>query len=96
MRQCQFGFDQATDARGRVVAKVRHGLLHLTLDVPDDGVLLDWANTAHKPLPGHVTFFEANQRTARATVSFAAGQCVGYHEIFEAGDGNRAPPKRAG
>ena len=87
MRQCQFGFTQATDQRGRVQAKVRHGLLHLTLDVPDADLLLDWAHTAHKPLGGHVTFFEPDQRTARETLSLAAGQCVSYDESFVAGDG---------
>ena len=87
LRQCEFGFTQATDPRGRVQAKVRHGLLHLTLDVPDTDLLLYWAHTAHKPLGGHVTFFEPNQRTARETLSFAAGQCVSYQETFVAGDG---------
>jgi hypothetical protein len=95
VRQCEFGFSQATDGRGRVQAKVRHGLLHLTLDVPTDNQLLGWAQAAHKPLAGHVTFFETNQRTARETVRFAAGQCVGYDEVFEsgaAGDGLFLPP----
>jgi hypothetical protein len=87
VRQCQFEFAQATDPRGRVQAKVRHGLLHLTLDVPDTDLLLAWAHTAHKPLGGHVTFFEPDQRTARETLSFAAGQCVSYHETFVAGNG---------
>jgi len=87
LRQCQFEFTQATDQRGRAAAKVRHGLLHLTLDVPPDDQLLDWANTVHKPLSGHVTFFEDDRRTARETLSFAAGQCVSYHESFVAGDG---------
>ena len=86
LRQCQFEFTQATDQRGRAAAKVRHGLLHLTLDVPEDDQLLDWANTVHKPLAGHVTFFEDDHRTARETLSFAAGQCVSYHESFVAGD----------
>ncbi|MGI4759314.1 MAG: type VI secretion system tube protein TssD, partial [Janthinobacterium lividum] len=87
LRQCQFEFTQATDQRGRAAAKVRHGLLQLTLDVPTDDQLLDWANTVHKPLSGHVTFFEDDRRTARETVSFAAGQCVSYQESFVAGDG---------
>ena len=69
---------------------MRHGLLHLTLDVPPDDQLLDWANTVHKPLAGHVTFFEDDRRTARETVSFAAGQCVSYQESFVAGDGPNA------
>jgi hypothetical protein len=87
LRQCQFEFTQVTDQRGRAAAKVRHGLLHLTLDVPTDDQLLDWANTVHKPLSGHLTFFEDDRRTARETVSFAAGQCVSYQETFVAGDG---------
>jgi hypothetical protein len=86
LRQCQFGFTQATDQRGRAAAKVRHGLLHLTLDVPTDDQLLDWANTVHKPLSGHITFFEDDRRTARETMRFAAGQCVSYQESFVAGD----------
>ena len=87
VRQCQFGFTQAIDQRGRVQAKVRHGLLYLTLDVPTDDQLLDWANAAYKPLNGYITFFETNQQTARETVSFKAGQCVGYHETFVSGEG---------
>jgi hypothetical protein len=87
LRQCEFGFAQATDPRGRVQAKVRHGLLHLTLNVPDTDLILDWSHAPHKPLSGHVTFFEPDQRTARETLSFAAGQCVSYHESFVAGDG---------
>lgn len=87
VRRCEFGFSQATDARGRVQAKVRHGLLHLTLDVPDHDQLLAWAQAAHKPLSGHVTFFETNRQAARETVSFAAGQCVGYEEVFVSGAG---------
>ncbi|NML65106.1 hypothetical protein HHL22_07790 [Hymenobacter sp. RP-2-7] len=86
LRQCQFEFEQATDARGRTVAKVRHGQLHLTLNVPPDDLLLDWANTAHKLLAGHITFFDTARRTARETVSFTAGQCVSYQESFTAGD----------
>ena len=47
VRSCSFEFTQATNERGRVVAKVRHGLVYVTLDVPDDEVLLDWCTTAH-------------------------------------------------
>ena len=86
VRTCSFEFTQATNERGRAAAKVRHGLLHLTLDVPDDALLLDWGTAAHKPLDGHVTFFETDRRTARETVSFTAGACVGYHEVFVGGN----------
>jgi len=53
---------------------VRHGLLHLVLDVPDDARLGAQGPQAAK-WPRHL--FETNRQTARETVSFAAGQCVG-------------------
>jgi hypothetical protein len=87
VRWCRFGFEQATHERGRVRGKVRHGLLHLTLDVPDGDQLLTWANTPTKALAGHITFFETSQLTARETVGFATGYCVGYDETFASGDG---------
>ena len=86
VRGCHFKFTQATNERGRVAAKVRHGLVHVTLDVPDDEVLAAWGTAAHQPLAGHVTFFETDRRTARETVAWDAGECVGYHESFAAGD----------
>lgn len=64
---------------------MRHGLVQLTLDVPHHDQLLNWASTSHKSLPGHVTFSEADRRTARETLSFQAGKCVGYQETFTAG-----------
>jgi hypothetical protein len=85
VRTCQYEFTQATGERGRPSGKVRHGLVHLTLDVPDDELLVTWGTTPHKALAGHITFFETDRRTARETLSFAAGQCVGYHEHFAAG-----------
>ena len=82
---CSYGFTQATDARGRINERVRHGLLELVLDVPDGDQLLVWAATAHYPLDGHVSFFQVNGLMASETVSFKAGQCIGYQEVFEAG-----------
>jgi hypothetical protein len=70
-----------------VNAKVRHDLLHLTLDVPNDDVLLDWATTPHKPLAGQVVFYDSAQYIAHETIAFSAGECVGYQEYFESGAG---------
>ena len=67
-------------------AKVRHGLVHLTLDVPDDEVLLDWAATPHKPLAGRITFFDGKGGSALETLTWEAGECVGYQEVFASGD----------
>ena len=69
------------------MVKVRSELVRMALDVPDDELLAAWGTAAHKPLAGHVTFFETDQRTARETPSWAAGECVGYHESFVAGQG---------
>ena len=82
---CSYSFTQAVDTRGRVNERVRHGLLELVLDIPDGDQLLVWAATPHYPLDGHVSFFQVNDLTASETVSFKAGQCIGYQEVFEAG-----------
>jgi hypothetical protein len=82
---CSYGFTQAIDARGRISERVRHGLLELVLDVPEGDQLLMWAAKPHYPLDGHVSFFQVNGLIASETVSFKAGQCIGYQEVFEAG-----------
>ena len=82
---CSYGFTQAIDARGRISERVRHGLLELVLDVPAGDQLLVWAATPHYPLDGHVSFFQVSGLMASETVSFKAGQCIGYQEVFEAG-----------
>jgi hypothetical protein len=86
VRHCAYEFTQATSERGRVVAKVRHGLVRLTLDVPDDDKLLDWAHTPYKPLAGRVSFYDAKGGPVLETLAWEAGQCVGYQEEFSSGD----------
>ena len=88
VRSCSFEFTQATNERGRVAAKVRHGLVHVALDVPHDDLLLDWAATAHKPLNGRVIFRNAQGGAALETLSWEGGQCVGYQEAFLSGSVN--------
>lgn len=85
MRTCTYDFTQATSERGRVVAKVRHGLVQLTLDVPDDDRLLDWAAAPYKPLTGRVIFYDAKGGPALETLAWEDGQCVGYQEEFFSG-----------
>ena len=68
------------------MARVRTGLVYLTLDVPTDDVLLDWAATPNKPLAGQVVFLAAQGGSAVETLGWEAGQCVGYQEEFAAGD----------
>ena len=86
VRHCSYEFTQTTTERGRVSAKVRHGLVHLTLDVPDDEVLLDWAATPYKPLAGRIIFFDGKGGSALETLTWEAGECVGYQEVFASGD----------
>ncbi|MDQ2771909.1 MAG: hypothetical protein M3Y54_15580 [Bacteroidota bacterium] len=53
---------------------------------PTTGCCWLGSTTVHKPLAGHVTFFETGSRTARETLAWEAGECVGYHETFAAGN----------
>lgn len=86
VRHCTYEFTQAADPRGRAAAKVRMGLVHLVLDVPTDDTLLTWAATPFKPLAGQVVFLAAQGGSALETLSWEAGQCVGYQEEFASGD----------
>lgn len=86
VRHCAYEFTQATSERGRVVAKVRHGLVRLTLDVPDDDKLLDWAHSSYKPLVGQVSFYDAKGGPVLETLAWEDGQCVAYQEEFMSGD----------
>ena len=86
VRHCTYEFTQATSERGQVVAKVRHGLVQLTLDVPDDDQLLAWAHTPYKPLAGRVIFYDAKGGPALETLAWEEGQCVSYQEEFASGD----------
>lgn len=86
VRQCTYEFTQATGPRGRAMARVRTGLVYLTLDVPADDVLLDWAATPNKPLAGQVVFLAAQGGSALETLGWETGQCVGYQEEFVSGD----------
>ena len=85
LRSCMYEFTQAVGERGRVVAKVRHGLVQLVLDVPHDEVLLDWAATPYKPLAGLIVFRSAQGGTMLETLAWEEGQCVGYQEEFHSG-----------
>jgi len=69
VQHCAYEFTQATSERGRVIAKVRHGLVRLTLNVPEDDQLLDWAATPYKLLAGHVIFYDAKGGPALETLS---------------------------
>jgi len=87
---CSYSCHQATDARGRAAAKVRHSPLELVVDVPTDDGLLSWAEARHKPLDGQVVFYDTASRVAHETIAFTAGECVQYREQFTSsatGDG---------
>ena len=82
---CSYVCHQATDNRGRVLAKVRYAPLELVLDVPTDDQLLAWAHAPHKPLAGAVVFYDVVAQTAHETIAFTAGECVQYAEQFASG-----------
>jgi hypothetical protein len=85
LAECTYAFDQATNERGRVVAKVRSGLLVLHLDVPTSDLLLGWANDPHKKLSGTIVFYQTDQPLAGETLRFEDGFCVAYEEYFQSG-----------
>jgi hypothetical protein len=86
VRHCTYEFTQNVGPRGRVMERVRMGLVQLTLDVPPDDFLPGWAATPNQPLAGQVVFFAAQGGSALETLGWETGQCVGYREEFAAGD----------
>lgn len=83
--QCSYEFNQATSERGRVMAKVRSGLLVLHLDVPDSDQLVAWANDPHKKMDGSVVFHQTDRPTVREQLFFEDSFCVAYEEAFQSG-----------
>jgi hypothetical protein len=82
---CNYEFEQATTERGRATAKVRSGLISLSLDVPDGDQLFAWANDPHKKLSGYLTFYQTNSPIAREILAFEDAFCVSYNEVFQSG-----------
>ncbi len=78
--RCTYDANQATDNRGRVLAKVRYGAVQLVLDVPDNDFLLAWAHDPHKRLAADVVYLSP-QGSAYETLRLAA-YCVAYLEFF--------------
>jgi hypothetical protein len=84
--QCTYGTDQATDGRGRVVAKVRYRPVQVVLDVPDNGLLLNWANTPQQQVETAIVFRQAAGGGTQETLHMAGAYCVGYQKVFASGD----------
>ena len=83
--KCSYEFEQTVNERGRAMGKVRTSLIHLTLPVPDDDVLLAWAADAHKKMSGQLTFDHVDQPFTHEELSFEDGFCVAYEEVFAPG-----------
>lgn len=84
--QCRYEASQAVGSRGRVVARVRRGLVELLLDVPDGDLLLVWAGDPQKRYPVDIVFRNAAGGQTLETLTLAAAYCVGYREEFSSGD----------
>ena len=82
---CAYEVRQDTDARGRVSAKARRGLVSCRADVPPHQVLELWAAAPAKQLAATVLFREADGGTLLESLHLPAAYCVRYHEFFEAG-----------
>ena len=84
--RCSYQTSQATDSRGRVVAKVQRGPVELLLDVPAGNLFLDWASNPRKRYPVSIVWRAAAGGQALETLTMAGAYCVGYQELFASGD----------
>lgn len=83
---CDYGAYQATDARGRVLTRVRFSPVELVIDVPATDFLLLWAANPTRRYPIAISWHDVNAGVAIETLVMTGARCSGYHEFFEAGD----------
>ena len=84
--RCDYHAYQDTDGRGRVIARVRHSPLELLLDAPRDSFLAAWAADAYKRCAVAIVYRDANGGQALETLRLTGAYCVGYQQVFRAGD----------
>lgn len=77
---------QSTDRRGRVVTKVRFGLVQVLMNVPRTNFLKAWAADPHKRWPVDLISLNAATGQALETLHMNGAYCVFYREEFHAGD----------
>ncbi|TGE29449.1 type VI secretion system tube protein TssD [Hymenobacter metallicola] len=86
IENCSYEFTQHADTRGRASAKVRSGLISLSLVVPDSDALLAWAADPEKKMSGAILFNGIDQPLAHEELTFEEGLCVAYEEVFAVDD----------
>lgn len=84
--RCAYDVRQATDSRGRVVARARHSLVSGEADVPDHATLETWAADPQKRQAASLVFRNADTGTTLETLYLAAAYCTAYAEQFVSGE----------
>lgn len=83
--RCTYSAYQATDARGRASAKVRHSPVELVLLAPRDNFLGAWGADPYKRCAIDIVYRDANGGQPLETLSMAGAYCVGYGQRFQEG-----------
>lgn len=83
--RCTYSAYQATDARGRASAKVRHSPIELVLVAPRDNFLGAWGADPYKRCAIDIVYRDANGGQPLETLSMAGAYCVGYGQRFQEG-----------
>ena len=84
--RCTYGTHQSTDARGRVITKVRKSPIDCEADVPEHQILDAWAANAHQRQAATIIFRNADTGVAWETLYLRAAYCTSYNEVFVMGD----------
>jgi hypothetical protein len=83
--RCTYSAYQATDARGRASAKVRHSPVELVLLAPRDNFLGAWGADPYKRCAIDIVYRDANGGQPLETLSMTGAYCVGYGQRFQEG-----------
>jgi hypothetical protein len=83
--RCSYSAYQATDARGRASAKVRHSPIELVLEAPRDNFLGAWGANPYKRCAIDIVYRDAKGGQPLETLSMTGAYCVGYGQRFQEG-----------
>jgi hypothetical protein len=86
LTHCSFGVQQGTHQRGRASTKMRYEPVQLTLDVPEESILLSWAAAPQKRLAAVIVFLSPDGGSAIETLRLPGAYCTSYQEVFQAGN----------
>jgi hypothetical protein len=79
---CDYSFSQEIDDSGRVMSRVKGGLINLTLRGVDDPEIIQWMLTSNATKSGRISFSGVTATGPTRRIEFVDAYLVYYRETF--------------